>query len=460
MDIERYVLSASLKKVYEYIDENAERFVEDLRKLCRQPSVSARHEGIEECVDLLKSMMEDVGIDANVFKVKEGHPVVLGAQRFTAARKTLGFYNHYDVQPPEPLELWESPPFSAEIRSGRIYARGVDDNKGNIVARLKAVEAVKDVLGEVPANVKFFFEGEEEVGSPHLGSFVKAHRGDLKADGFLWEGDGVDEADRPVVTLGVKGLLYVELSATGASADVHSSQAPLVPNPAWRLVWALSTLKDRDERIKIADWHDDLMPPTEEEMKLLSAMPFDEEGWKKRLGLKDFLLTRAGVDAPRHLYYSPTCNVCGFEAGYAGEGVKTVLPSKARVKIDFRLPYALNPEKLFPKLKNHLQRHGFGDIEVVNLGGYEPCKTPVSDPFAEQVVRRLREVYDKEPVVWPTAAGTSPMYTIKNWLGIPVVSGGGVGNPDANVHAPNENIRVADYIKSIKFVANMIATFR
>ena len=452
-------MPTSLEKVYKYIDDNADRFVDDLRKFCRQPSVSTRHEGIDRCANLLKSLMEDAGIEANMFKVRDGHPVVLGLQRFVGTSKKLGFYNHYDVQPPEPLELWKSPPFSAEMRDGRIYARGVEDNKGNLVARLKAVEAVREVLGKAPVDVKFLFEGEEEVGSPHLGTFVKGHIDDLSADGFLWEGDGVDENDRPVVTLGVKGLMYVEMTATGASSDVHSSKAPLVPNPAWRLVWALNTLKDQDERVRIADWDDDLVPPTEEEMKMISAMPFEGENWKKRLELVELLLSRSGTEAARHLYYSPTCNICGIESGYTNEGIKTVLPSKAKAKVDFRLPYALSPNKLFPKLKNHLRRHGFGDIEVVNLAGYESCKTPVGDPFVQQTIRRLREIYLREPVVWPTIAGTSPMYVVKNWLGIPVVSCGGVGNPDSNAHAPNENIRVADYIRSIKFVANMIATF-
>lgn len=189
-------------------------------------------------------------------------------------------------------------------------------------------------------------------------------------------------------------------------------------------------------------------------------MPFAEADWKRRLGLNEFLLARSGVDAPRHLYFSPTCNICGIEAGYNGEGVKTVLPSRAKAKLDFRLPYAIKPEKLLNKLKDHLLRYGFGDIEVTYQHGYEPCKTPVDDPFVEQFVQRLKEVYGKEPVVWPTAAGASPMYTIKNWLGIPVVSGGGVGNPKYGAHATNENIRISDYIRSIKFIASLLVNFR
>lgn len=266
-------MTTSLDRVYRYIDDNSDRFVEDLRKLCRQPSVSTLHEGVAECADDLKNMMDEVEIEAKVIEVEGGHPIVIATKRFAGAGKTIGFYNHYDVQPPEPLELWKTPPFSADLRDERIYARGVEDNKGNAVARIKAVEAVKEVLGKASTNVKFLIEGEEEIGSPHLGPFVKAHADEIRADGFLWEGDGVDEANRPVVTLGVKGIMCVELTATGAKEDVHSSQAPIVPSPVWRLLWALNTLKDRDERITIADWCEDLVPPTEKEAKLLQPCP-------------------------------------------------------------------------------------------------------------------------------------------------------------------------------------------
>ncbi len=445
--------------VFEYIDEHSERFVEELRRFCRQPSISTRHEGIEECAKLLREMMDDVGIDARIVREKEGHPVVLGEQIFKGAHKTLGFYNHYDVQPPEPLELWETPPFSADVRNGKIFARGVSDNKGNIMSRLKAVEAIKETSGEAPSNIKFFFEGEEEIGSPNLGPLVKENMDFLRADGYIWEGGGVDESDRPIISLGVKGLLYVELRVRGANNDVHSSQAPLIPNPAWRLIWALGTMKDEDENIRIDGWCDDVMEPTEEELKTLETMPFDEDAMKSRLGMKEFLKGRKGVEALKYLYFSPTCTVCGFKTGYTDSGIKTVLPCKAMTKVGFRLVEAQQPTDLLLKLKAHIKRHGFEDIEVTRLSGYEPCKTPINEPFAKFVIDKLKEVYGNTPVVIPTITGTSPQYTIKNWMGIPIVSGGGVGYPETRVHAPNENIRIKDYIRSIKFVAALMSSF-
>ena len=449
-----------MRELMGYIDSNVEKFVEDLRLICRQPSISAQNKGISECVEILSDLMMDAGVNVNVVPVKNGNPVVLGELRSKGAEGWLGFYNHYDVQPPEPLELWESPPFEAEVRDGKIFSRGVSDNKGNILARLEAVRALKEVYGEVPVNLKFFIEGEEEIGSPHLPSFVKENMGLLKADGYIWEGDGVDQQGRPVITLGAKGILYIEFRAKGPKRDVHSSRAPLVPNPAWRLAWLLSTLKGQDETIKIPGWYNEVVHPTETEMHLLNEAPFDEEADKEELGLEEYLLGVAGVEARKTLLFSTSCNICGLNAGYTGSGTKTVLPSEAMVKVDFRLVETQRPDALLNRLEEHLKNEGFSDITVINHGGYEPAKTPPDDPFVVRVIETATKVYGSKPVVWPTTAGTSPIYVIKNWMGIPVASGGGVGYPGSRVHAPNENIRIEDYVKSIKYVATLIDSYR
>jgi len=443
-----------------HIDSHVDEFVKDLRLICQQPSISAQDKGIDECVDILRTLMADVGINVKTMPVKDGNPVVFGKLGDEGAKGCLGFYNHYDVQPPEPLELWESPPFGAEVRDGKIFARGVSDNKGNIIARLEAVRAIKEVYGDLPVNLKFFIEGEEEIGSPHLASFVKENVDLLQADGYIWEGDGVDQRGRPVITLGAKGILYVELRARGPKSDVHSSRAPLVPNPAWRLVWLLSTLKGQDEKIKIPGWYNEVVPPTETEMRLLKEAPFDEEADKEELGLEEYLLGVAGVKARKTLLFSPSCNICGFNAGYTGPGTKTVLPSEAMVKVDFRLVEAQKPDVLLNRLREHLKDEGFGGITVINHGGYEPAKTSPDDPFVIRVIETAEKVYGSKPVVWPTTAGTSPIYVIENWMGIPVASGGGVGYPGSKVHAPNENIRIEDYVRSIKCVATLIDSYR
>jgi len=449
-----------MRDLMEHIDSNVEEFLKDLRVLCQQPSISAQKKGISECAKLLKEIMEKVGIDVKVIPVTDGNPVVFGELSVKGAKGCLGFYNHYDVQPPEPLELWETPPFEADVRDGKIFARGVSDNKGNILARLEAVKAVGDVFGELPVSLKFFIEGEEEIGSPHLPSFVKENTRLLKAGGYLWEGDGLDEKERPVITLGAKGILFVELRAKGAKRDVHSSWAPLIPNPAWRLVWALSSIKGPDERILIPGWYDQVVPPTEEEIRLLEESPFEEKAEKEELRLEEFLRGLTGVESRKALYFSSTCNICGFDSGYRGPGTKTILPSEATAKVDFRLVEAQKPDALLRKLREHLRRKGFADVDVINYGGYEPSKTSSKDPFVIHVIETAEKVYGQKPVVWPTAAGTSPIYTIKNWVGVPVASGGGVGYPGSNIHAPNENIRIRDYVNSIKYVATLIRSHK
>ena len=264
---------------------------------------------------------------------------------------------------------------------------------------------------------------------------------------------------RPIVTLGAKGILHVEFRTKGPKVDVHSSRAPLVPNPAWRLVWMLSMLKGPDEKIKIPGWYDDVVPPDEEDMRLLEEAPFDEEADKRELGLKEYLLGVTGVESLKTLLFSPTCNISGFLSGYTGPGTKTVLPSEAFARVDFRLVVAQKPDILFKKLKNYLRENGFDDVTVIKHSAYEAAKTPVNDPFVTRVVKIAKRIYGLKPVIWPTAAGTGPLYVIRNWLGIPVVSAGGAGYSGSRIHAPNENIRLKDYIRSIKYMVALINSY-
>ena len=448
-----------LNGLFKYIDRNADHFIEDLRILCQQPSVSAQKRGIDECVGLLEKIMEDIGLEVRIFEIKNGNPIIFGELRSGSSKECLGFYNHYDVQPPDPLDEWDSPPFNPVIKDGKLYARGASDNKGDLISRLEAVRAFLEVCGDVPVSLKFLIEGEEESGSPHLPDFVRENADLLKADGYLWEGEGVDMEGRPIVTLGAKGILYVEFRTRGPKVDVHSSRAPLVPNPAWRLVWMLSMLKGPDEKIKIPGWYDDVVPPDEEDMRLLKEAPFDEEADKKELGIKEYLLGVTGVESLKTLLFSPTCNISGFFSGYTGSGTKTVLPSEAFARVDFRLVVAQKPNLLFRKLKNYLKENGFEDITVIKHSAYEAAKTPVNDPFVTRVVKTAKRIYGLKPVIWPTAAGTGPLYVIRNWLGIPVVSAGGAGYPGSRIHAPNENIRLKDYIRSIKYMVALMNSY-
>ncbi|MFQ6073667.1 MAG: M20/M25/M40 family metallo-hydrolase, partial [Candidatus Bathyarchaeia archaeon] len=435
-----------LENVYSYIDSNRQGFVDDLVRLVKQPSVSARKEGIEECAKILEEMMKSAGLSTSIIPEAQGNPVVYGEVKSRSSQKTILFYNHYDVQPPEPLEEWICDPYSGEIRDGKIYGRGVSDNKGNIVSRLKAVQAFLETTGDVPVNVKFLVEGEEELGSPHLAQVIQKHKDLFSADAAIWEFGGTDRKGRPTIHLGLKGVLSVELRAKGAKRDVHSANAPLIPNPAWRLVWALNSLKNEKDEILIDGFYDDVEPPSAEEMRYVEKIPFEEEEEKRDLGLTEFLHNVSGLEALKALLYHPTCTINGFLAGYTGTGSKTVLPKKAMAKLDFRLVPRQMPEDIFKKLREHLKSRGFGDIEVIRHGSTEPAKTTISDPFVQTVIKTAEKVYAKQAVVYPISAGSGPMHLFRKWLGCPVVSVG-CSHAESRGHAPNENITVEGFIK-------------
>jgi len=446
-----------MQDIFAYIDHHRDTFLERVRWLCRQPSIAAQDVGIQETARMVAQLMEEVGIRPALYAT-EGAPVVYGT--VGSGAPTLLIYNHYDVQPPEPLELWESPPFAAEVRDGKLYARGAADNKGNLVARLCAVEAWLRTRGGLPLTVKFVVEGEEEVSSAHLHQFIRQHADLLQADGCLWEAGGKDIQENPGLYMGAKGILYVELEARGANRDVHSSQATIVPNPAWRLVWALATLKDRHERILIEGFYDDVVEPTPEEIEHLRriAAQRDDELRRRDLGLDQFLLGLSGLQLVKRNLFQPTCTICGFGAGYTGPGSKTVLPHRAVAKLDFRLVPNQRPDDIFQKLRTHLAQHGFADIEVRLLGAEHPARTPVDSPLARVVQQTVREIYGRDPVVSPLMAATGPMYELTARFGIPTV-GTGAGYAHSNAHAPNENIRLDDFFQHVKHVALIFERF-
>lgn len=448
----------SLEKVYNYIDAHAEAFVEDLVRLVRQPSVSAKDEGITECAKLVEEMMREVGLSTKILSGEKGNPVVYGEVESKFSGKTLLFYNHYDVQPPEPLEKWKYEPFSGRIVDGKVYGRGVTDNKGNFVSRLKAVQAFLETVGNVPLNIKFFVDGEEEIGSPNLEPIIKKHKRLLSADAAIWEFGGTDRRGRPQLYLGLKGVLSVELKAKGALKDVHSANAPLIPNPAWRLVWALNTLKDKDEKILIEGFYEKVQLPSKEEVECLKRIPFEEKELKEELGLKQFLKGVSGFEALKALLFQPTCTINGLLSGYAGKGSKTVLPHEAMVKMDFRLVPNQKPDEIFEKLVRHLKKFEFEDLEVVKHGSTEPTKTPINNPFVGLVAKTAAKVYGEKAVIYPLSAGSGPMHLFRNLLGYPVVSAG-CGHPEANTHAPNENLKVESFIKGARFIAALINDF-
>lgn len=438
-----------------YLDEHLNESIAELSALCAQPSVSAQNWGLEECAQLVAEMLQKRGFNARIFATG-GAPVVF-AERKGRGEKTLLFYNHYDVQPAEPLELWENPPFVPTLKDGKLFARGVSDDKGHITSRLFAIDALLNEMGDLPCSVKFVIEGEEETSSVHLKDFVYEHSDLLAADGCVWEFGGVDHRDQPVQYLGLRGICYVELSVETANQDVHSGLGgSIFPNAAWRLVWALNTLKGPDERIQLEGYYDDVRPPSQRDRELMQRLPETAEEYQTRYGVKHFLkgLT-GGVDLRLEEVFQPTCTICGLTSGYQGPGSKTVLPARASAKVDFRLVPDQTPQRTLKLLREHLDRHGFEDVKIDFLGGDAPDRTDPDDPFVKLVVDTSAEVYGMPMQIVPMTGGSGPNHLFTEALHIPIVTAG-VGHPGSQAHAPNENIRLDLYLKHAKHIARIM----
>lgn len=441
-----------------YLAENLDRSIIELTRLCAQPSISAQNLGLVECAQLVGEMLSLRGFDVAVMPTG-GAPVVF-ADRKGRSEKTLLIYNHYDVQPPEPLELWDSPPFEPTVRDGKLFARGASDDKGQLVARLFAIDALLVSLDELPCRIKFIIEGEEETSSVHLHDFIEQNQELLAADGCIWEFGGVDHREVPMQYLGLRGICYVELSVETETTDVHSGLGgSIFPNSAWRLTWALSSLKGPDERIRLPGFYDSVIPPSDQDRALMAALPDLAGEYKKRYGVQQFLkgLT-GGVDLHIAEVFEPTCTICGLTSGYQGPGSKTVLPARASAKVDFRLVPNQTPEQVLKQLRTHLDDQGFTDVKINFLGGEPPARTDPADPFVDLVVRTSEPVYGQPMQLVPFIGGSGPNYPFIHILKLPVVTAG-AGHPGGLAHAPNENIRLDLYLKHAMHMARIITEF-
>jgi acetylornithine deacetylase/succinyl-diaminopimelate desuccinylase-like protein len=449
---------ADTHKLDRYIHEHLADNLSEFARLCAQPSVSAQNLGLQECAELVSQMLAQRGFEVQIIPTP-GAPVVY-AERSGKSDRTLLFYNHYDVQPAEPLELWESPPFEPQIRDGKMYGRGISDDKGHITSRLFAIDALLSEEGELPCNVKFIIEGEEETSSIHLNEFVRTHRDLLAADACVWEFGGVDHEETPMQYLGLRGICYVELSVQTASQDVHSGLGgSIFPNAAWRLVWALNSLKGPDERIRIPGFYDAVQPPSGLDIELMSALPETSGEYRQRYGLDHFLKGLVdGVELRLAEVFEPTCTICGLTSGYQGPGSKTVLPAHASAKVDFRLVPDQTPKQVLEQLRAHLDAEGFTDVNVTFLGGEAPARTDCDHPFVKLVVDAADGIYEKPMQLVPMVGGSGPNHAFLEYLDLPIVTSG-VGYPGAQAHAPNENIRLDLYEKGAQHIVRILKAF-
>lgn len=446
--------SDTLAAVFEHIEANHSAFLDRLLAYLRHPSISAENIGIVEVGALLVEMLTEIGLETSLVPT-DGHPMVVARWEKAPGKPTVLLYGHYDVQPPDPLDKWLSPPFEPTIRDGRIYARGVGDNKGQHFAQILAIESHLAVHGTLPCNVILLLEGEEEIGSPNIAGFVQANKALLKAD-LAVTADGPRHASgAAAIKFGSRGVVSFELRCRHAVRDVHSGNfGGVVPNPIWTLVHLLGTMKNAEGEITIAGLHDDVEAPTPEELAAIEALPLDIEAVRNGLGL-----TRLDEPADRPFYerlcFRPTLTINGFHGGYGGPGTKTVLPSEALVKCDIRLVEAQAPEDILRKVAAHVAQHA-PEVEFIAAdAGMQPSKTPIASPFTAPLRRAFVAAQGVEPLLIPAGFGSLPGYVFTKILGIPAFVTP-YANPDEANHAPNENLTLDCFYSGLRTGAALL----
>ncbi|MFT3895625.1 MAG: M20/M25/M40 family metallo-hydrolase [Anaerolineales bacterium] len=440
-------------KLTKELDKQTGNFRSLIIDYCRLESVAAQNRMMKETADWVENLLKETGFETRQIETAGAPNYVYGFMK-GKSDFTLLLYNHYDVQPETPIELWNSAPFEVTERDSKLFARGISDDKSELISRICAMRAILAAQGQLPINIKWIIEGEEEIGSPHFGAMTREHGDLLKADGALWEGGGFNEKGQASLALGFRGMLYVEYSVELMKKDAHSGGAHYLPSAAWRLVNALATLKDDNGKVLIPGFYEHVRQPTESEKEALrdNADPEMEEKIMEMFGIDSFFQNKRGYDLEA-LVYEPTANIAGFLTGYTEEGVKTVLPAKAMAKMDFRLVPEQNPDDILQKLRSHLDAHGFKDIHVKKLGGAEPVVAPLDGVFAQRIKKICIDFAGKEPEITPLVGGTLPLLeAMKKNVGLLGVTT--AGNPiyyASGAHAPNEHIRLSDISRAIQF---------
>lgn len=438
-----------------YVDRHARSFVERLQALCRMPSVAARGTGMRATAETVEQMMQRVGIGTRSFRMGTGYPIIYG--ECGGGPQSFLVYGHYDVQPVGHLSEWSVGPFSATITDGKLYARGASNSKGDLMARLAAVEAYQKTFGKLPVSLRFLVEGEDGLGSPSLYRFAVENPDILTSQGCIWDEGYKDTKERPVISLGFKGIQFVELRAHGARTDLHSKWGAIVPNPAWRLVQALSTITSPKGVITIDGFSSMIAPISDEDSEALKMIELDEAGLKREFRIGGWVRSMKGPALVKEHIFGPTCTICGIQTGHTEAGVKTVLPSVAIARLDFRLVPDLTPGVVLELLREHLDVRGFKDIEIIELGSAPLAKSSASSSVARAVIISAGEVYGVAPLVYPMDPSSGPVGAVCGASTPPTpVASFGISYAGSNPHGPDENIRVDDFLQSIKFIGRVI----
>lgn len=439
----------------DYQEKNKDRFLEELLELLRIPSISAnsdKKDDMKRCAEAVKKSLLNAGADKAEIYLTDGHPVVYAEKTIDPKKSTVLVYGHYDVQPPDPLELWKSGPFDPVIKDGKIYARGSADDKGQFYMHIKALEMLTKT-NSLPANIKFLIEGEEEVGSPNLAKFVSANKELLKADVILISDSSMLSLETPSIDVGVRGLAYIQVEVTAANRDLHSGvYGGAVANPITILAKMVASCHDENNRITIPGFYDDVVESTPEERKLMAQAPYDETAYKNDLGV-NALWGEQGYTTNERTGIRPTLELNGIWGGYTGEGSKTVLPSKASAKISARLVPNQSSVKTTRLLLDHFKKIAPPGVtvETIELHGGEPYMTPINSPAYKAAAKAIETTFGKKPI--PVRGGGSiPICSIlEKELGIKIVFMG-FGLDSDNLHSPNEKFDLRNFYKGIETI--------
>jgi acetylornithine deacetylase/succinyl-diaminopimelate desuccinylase-like protein len=438
-----------MDNVIDFINMNRERYLDELKALLAIPSISALPEhaaDVKRCAEWCADEMRRIGLQNVKLLDTPGNPVVYGDWLGAPGAPTILFYGHYDVQPVDPLDLWESPPFDATVRDGELFARGSADDKGQVFMHFKAVEAHLKQNGRLPVNMKLILEGEEEVGSVHLDDFIRAHKDDLKADVVVISDTAMFDRGVPSICYGLRGLVYCQIDLRGSKGDLHSGVfGGAVANPASVLAQMIAQMKDRSGRIKVPGFYDDVRPLEEQERQAWAQLPFNEKKYRKDFGIPR-TFGESGYTTLERTWARPTLEVNGLLSGFTGEGAKTVLPAVAMAKISMRLVPNQHPDKIADLFEAYVRKIAPKTVELkfTRMHGGKPWMTSYDNPYVQAAARAIERGFGRKPVFTREGGSIPVVSTFEEELGLPSVLFG-VGLPDENAHAPNEKIDLGNF---------------
>jgi len=449
----------NLTQVFEYIESHQDEYLQELAELIEQKSISTTGEGIEDFCTLLISKLEKYGL-SNIQKFNTpGSPIIYGDIIEDPSYPTMLMYGHYDVQPVDPVDAWDTPPFDLTLKDGRLYGRGTSDNKGQWHAALLGMAAYRAINKKLPINIKYLFEGEEEIYSVHLPEFARTHKELLKADACIYSDGCYHENGQPILILGLKGAMLAEITLRGANRETHAMRASCIPSPTWRMAELLTTLRGDDGHIRIEGFYDNVRPLKQLEIDTCAKIPVNEQDICENYGIDHVLSHPAGGSYYYNLMFEPHININGMFSGYTGPGYKGIIPNKATARIDMHLVPNQTTAEIKEKLRKHLDKHGFEDAEITMLGGtYEPSRTPIDSPYVKACAEAVHDGFGEYPLLFPGVGGAGPNCVFTDILDMPAIE---IPFADAlqNNHAPNECQILSGFMNGIKTSAAVIARF-